>query len=98
MFAEMLLFSRPKTSFTHFVAYAKQLELIENMHKKFVIFMSLFFSLQYMLVLLLLLFAQEFAVKHNEKKWNFIPLQFARVHSLLFRYLFLVLVGSVSRG
>lgn len=71
MFAEMLLFSRPKTSFTHFVAYAKQLELIENMHKKFVIFMSLFFSLQYMLVLLLLLFAQEFAVKHNEKKVEF---------------------------
>lgn len=71
MFAEMLLFSRPKTSFTHFVAYAKQLELIENMHKKFVIFMSLFFSLQYMLVLLLLLFAQEFAVRHNEKKVEF---------------------------
>lgn len=71
MFAEMLLFSRPKTSFTHFVAYAIQLKLIENMHKKFVIFMSLFFSLQYMLVLLLLLFAQEFAVKHNEKKVEF---------------------------
>lgn len=71
MFAEMLLFSRPKTSFTHFVAYAIQLKLIENMHKKFVIFMSLFFSLQYMLVLLLLLFAQEFAVRHNEKKVEF---------------------------